>query len=639
MCGISGGISKKFSEDIIKKITSTLKHRGPDDSGIFLDGKNNIFLGHRRLAIIDLSERAKQPFEIQNERSKFKSYVITYNGEVYNYKEIKKELEEKGYKFRSNSDTEVVLNSYIEWGINCVNKFRGMFAFAIWDSQKEKLYLFRDRFGVKPLYYYFDGENFLFSSELKALYQFPEFKKEIDFTALSFYFQLGYIPAPYTIFKNTFKLEKGCVLEVDKNFNLNKFRYWEAKLYFLKEKIKKPEKEIIVELEHLLRESFQYRMIADVEVGIFLSGGIDSSLLTAVLQRSSLKKIKTFTIGFKEKSYDEAPIAKKVSQILGTDHYEYYLSAKDLENVFSEYIEIFDEPFGDSSALPTYLLAKFAREKVKVVLSGDGGDELFLGYDKYRAIEIIKNLPPFLRIASHQFLKKLGPERTADFYLMISKIFPLPKIFNLREKLSKLINSLGRKNLCEIFQFSNTYWLKEELKDLFRKEVFNDNLKQFYYEDNIDFREQMQLWDINYYLADDILVKTDRTTMAVGLECREPYLDQKIFEYLSRLSPDCKFRKGKPKYLLKKILYQYLPASLFKRPKTGFRVPIYEWLKKEWKSYLKTYLDISYLKNQGIFDEEFIKKILDQYEGGKYINPDKLWLLLNFQLWAQKWLK
>ena len=645
MCGIVGiwNPSQKINKEVLLKMRDRIKHRGPDDAGIFVDEKSNLGLAQRRLSIIDLSEKGHQPMGSEDG-----SLWLTYNGEVYNFKEIKKELEKKGYRFRGNSDTEVVLKSFQEWGINCVDKFRGMFSFAVWDQKKEKLYLFRDRFGVKPLFYYFDKNKFLFASELKAICSWHRFKKEIDFNALSFYLQLGYIPAPYTIFKNTYKLEKGTILEVDSNFNLKKIKYWYPEKYFLKTQIdadikrgttrtETNEKQILDELEQLLKESFQYRMIADVEVGVFLSGGTDSSLVAAILQKNSSKKLKTFTIGFPEPSYDEAPTAKKVAEILGTEHYEYYLKPQDLENIFQKYVEIFDEPFGDSSGLSTYLLAKFTREKVKVVLSGDGGDELFFGYDKYKAVEKIKNIPNLARFGSRKFFEKLGPVKTEKLYSLISKILPVPQYSNLREKISKLTNLLKGKNPSEFFQLAGSYFLKEELKNLFKEKNFNSDLNQFYQNNNIDFREQMQLWDIENYLVDDILVKTDRTTMAVGLEAREPYLDQTILEYIAQVPPDLKFKKSK--YLLKQILYRYLPEKLFQRPKTGFRLPMYEWLKKDWHNYLREYLDSSKIERQGIFNPEFIREMVGKYQKGKYINPDKLWLLLNFQLWYQNWLK
>lgn len=634
MCGIVGIWSpyQKIDREVLLRMRDRLRHRGPDETGIFIDEKSNLGLAQQRLAIIDLSPRAHQPMSSENG-----DFWITYNGEIYNFPEIRKELEKKGYQFRTNSDTEVVLKSFQEWGKDCLEKFRGMFSFAIWDKRKEKLYLFRDRFGVKPLFYYFDEKNFLFASELKAIYSFPKFKKEIDFQALSFYFQLGYIPAPLTIFKNTFKLEEGTILEIDQKFNFKKTKYWQPESYFKKEKIEKTEEEILERLENLFQESFQYRMVSDVEVGIFLSGGTDSSLVTAILQKNSAKKLKTFTIGFPESSYDEAPYAKKIAKILGTDHYEYYLNSKELENVFQKYLEIFDEPFGDSSGLPTYLLAKFAREKVKVVLSGDGGDELFLGYDKYQAVDKIRKLPTFIRFFGRKFLEKLGPAKTEKLYSAISKISPLPKYTNLREKISKLSNLLKGKEFPELFQLAGSYWLKEELADLFDERISDADLNKFYQTENLDFREQMQVWDIKNYLVDDILVKTDRTTMSVSLEAREPYLDQKILEYLSQVPPEIKFKK--PKYLLKKVLAGYLPEELFQRPKTGFLPPMYEWLKKDWQSYLREYLAESKIKSQGIFKIEFIKKIINQYNQGKYLNPDKIWLLIAFQMWAEKWLK
>ncbi len=635
MCGISGIFSPdiKIKKEELFRMRECLDHRGPDDSGIFIDENTNIGFVHNRLSIIELSQKGHQPMSDEDER-----LVIVYNGEIYNYRKLKRELEKKGYNFRSNSDTEVVLTSFKEWGKDCVKKFKGMFSFAIWDKKKEKLYLFRDRFGVKPLYYFTGNGRIVFASELKGIYAHPKFKKDIDFEALGLYFKFGYIPAPFTIFKNTFKLEEGTILEIDSRFNFQKTRYWQPEKYFQKEKIKKPEEEILTDLEKLFEKSFKYRMVADVDVGVFLSGGIDSSLVTAILQKNSPKKLKTFSIGFKEASYNEAPIAKKVAEILGTEHHEYYLSAEDLENVFQNYVEIFDEPFGDSSGLPTYLLAKFARQKVKVALSGDGGDELFLGYDKYKAIDKIKDFPGFGKLFGRKFFERLGPEKTEKLYSLLSRVLPLPQYSNLREKISKLTNLLKGKNLSELFQLAGSYWLDEELDKLFKNEFRND-LSKFYQVNQVDFREQMQLWDIKNYLADDILVKTDRTTMAVSLEAREPYLDQNIFEYVAQLSPEVKFKKGELKYLLKKTLYRHLPQELFSRPKTGFRVPLYEWFRKDWQKILKEHLDREKIVKQGIFQPDFVEKLTGEYNKGNYVNPDKLWILLAFQMWYKKWIE
>ena len=326
MCGILGVWDSKNKVKLrdFKNSRDSFIYRGPDDEGMFFDRKANLALGHRRLAILDLTEAGGQPME-------FGDLVIVYNGEVYNFKEVRKELEKKGYKFKSNSDTEVILKSYLEWGKSCVSKFRGMFAFGIWDKKRKKLILCRDRLGIKPLYWYFDGNLFIFASELKAILFYPQVKKELNFEALRYFFQFGYIPTPLTIFKKVYKLEPGTFLEIDDSFKIKKEKYWKVEDCFLKEKIKPDEKEILEEIEKLLKESFLLRMIADVEVGVFLSGGVDSSLLVSILQKNSSKKIKTFTIGFFEKEYDEAPFAKEVSRILGTEHYEYYVSSNDLK--------------------------------------------------------------------------------------------------------------------------------------------------------------------------------------------------------------------------------------------------------------------------------------------------------------------
>jgi len=637
MCGIVGAWTpqNKINKDILLKMRDSLSHRGPDDSGFYIDEKNNLGLGHRRLSVIDLSEKAHQPMLSENG-----NLIMVYNGEVYNFQEVKKELEKKGYKFRSNSDSEVVLKSFQEWGIDCLKRFQGMFAFAIWDNEKRELYLFRDRFGVKPLYYYFNKKELLFSSEIKSFYSYPQFKKEIDFKALSLYFKFGYIPAPLTIFKNTYKLEEGTILKIDSKFNFQKIRYWEPEKYFQEEKIIKSEEEIVNELEGILTKSFKYRMVADVDVGVFLSGGIDSSLITALLQKNSSQKLKTFTIGFKEKEYDEAPFARKVSEILGTEHNELYLSSKEIKNGLQDYIGIFDEPFGDSSSLPTYLLAKFAKEKIKVALSGDGGDELFLGYDKYKAVDKVMRLSSLAKLGSRIFLETLGPQNIKNIYSFLSRLLPLPQYSNLREKTSKLINLLREKELSHLFQSAGSYWQEKEIENLFQnKSILNNNIDRFYPDNNLGRLDQMQVWDIKNYLVDDVLVKTDRSTMAAGLEAREPFLDQSILKYIARVPIELKYKGGESKYLLKKILFKYLPKEIFQRPKAGFNIPVYDWLKNDWEDIVEEYLRPEKIKKEGIFQSGFIEEIVTKQRNGKYVNPDKLWLLINFQIWHQKWLR
>lgn len=647
MCGILGGTSLKIkNEKEIALMLSVLRHRGPDGSGIFLDKKNRVFLGHQRLSIIDLSDRAKQPMRIitnnQSTITKNKQEcVITFNGEIYNYKEIKRELEEKGYKFKSDSDTEVVLSSYLEWGTKCVERFRGMFAFGIWDANKKKLVLVRDRFGVKPLYYYFGGSDFIFASELKAICEFSGFYKEINLEALPLYFHFGYIPDPYTIFKNVFRLEAGMIMEIPlpfNSFNFKKEKYWSPDSYFINPNEKTQEysdEKIINDLEKILKESFQYRMVADVDVGVFLSGGIDSSLIAAILQKSSSKKIKTFTIGFQDEKYNEAPVARKIAEFLGTEHHEYYLSSDDLHEAFEQYAEIFDEPFGDSSGLPTYLLAKKAREEVKVALSGDGGDELFFGYDKYQAIGKIINSPVFVNNFGRKAIDALGPGAVSKIYNIFSKILPLPKYSNLREKLSKLSNLLKGKNFSEMFDLASSYWQNEEIYNLLgnsgRTNIFHQNY-------DLDFKEQMQIWDIKNYLSGDILVKTDRATMAQGLEAREPYLDYHILEYFSKIPNNLRHKKNNSKYWLKQVLYKYLPEKLVGHQKFGFQAPVSEIFKNSWKELSEKYLNQEFVKKQGLFNYGFIQKLKEEQEKGHYLNPDKLWILVAFQMWYKRWM-
>ena len=659
MCGILGGVSPKIKKkEDVSLMLKTLEHRGPDGSGVFWDKKNRVFLGHQRLSIIDLSEKAKQPMRIITNNPTYvktsggrqetitknkQECVITFNGEIYNYKEIKKELEEKGYKFKSDSDTEVVLNSYLEWGTKCVERFRGMFAFGIWDESKKKIILMRDRFGVKPLYYYFGGSDFIFASELKAICEFSGFHKEINFEVLPLYFHFGYIPDPYTIFKNVFRLEAGMIMEIPlpfNSFNFKKEKYWSLEHYFNKEKTgfnlrEYNDEKIINDLEKVLKESFQYRMVADVDVGVFLSGGVDSSLVAAILQKNSLKKIKTFTIGFQDEKYNEAPAAKKIAEFLGTEHHEYYLSSDDLRGAFEQYAEIFDEPFGDSSGLPTYLLAQKAREEVKVALSGDGGDELFFGYDKYQAINKIINFPSIINDFNRKALNILGPKAASNIYNIFSEILPLPKYSNLREKLSKLSNLLKGKNLSEMFDLASSYWQNEEIYNLLgnsgRTNVFHQNY-------DLDFKEQMQVWDIKNYLAGDILVKTDRATMAQGLEAREPYLDYHILEYFSKIPNNLRYKKNNSKYWLKQVLYKYLPEKLVGHQKFGFQAPIAEIFNNSWGDLSEKYLNEDFIKKQGIFNYQFIETLKKKRDMGQYINPDKLWILVAFQMWYEKWM-
>lgn len=625
-------------EEVAISMRDTLTHGGPDDAGVYLEPEIGLALAHRRLSILDLSPAGHQPMEFEN-------LVITYNGEVYNFREIRKELEKEGYKFFSNSDTEVILKAFHRWGLEAVKRFRGMFAFAIWDKTKRRLYLCRDRIGVKPLYWYFRENLFIFASELKALHRHPEFKKELEEKALLLYLQYGYIPAPFCIFKDTFKLEPGHFLILDEKGPIEKVKYWDVKDFFIKgleereSWLKKNEEELAEELEVLLTESFKLRLVSDVPVGMFLSGGIDSSTVCALLAKEGVR-LKTFTIGFYEKDYDEAPFAKKVADFLGTEHTELYCTTNEAFEILPQFPYIYDEPFGDSSGIPTYLVSKLARSKVKVSLSADGGDEQFCGYTRYWIVgKRIRKLSylPFLPLFE-KTLNLISPDLALKLYNFFSPF--LPKWTNFRDKYIKLKNVLrAKRDFKAQYDISNKIFLEEDLLRLCLG--YNEKIPSFidHLEDSsFPPMEYMMFYDLKFYLPDDILVKVDRATMAVSLEGRDPFLDHKIIEWTSRLPVEFKWRNGVSKYLLRKVLYKYIPKELVERPKQGFGVPIYEWFKGELKSFYLEYLNPEKIKREGLFNYKEVARLLEDYLMERGVNHNKLWLLLVFQLWKERWM-
>jgi len=641
MCRIVGFIDFNFNnsyslEETITLMRDTLIHGGPDDAGIFIDKDFPVALGHRRLSILDLSPLGHQPMEFEN-------LVITYNGEVYNFKEIRKELEEEGYKFISNSDTEVILKAFHRWGFSAVHKFRGMFAFAMWDKKDKKLILCRDRIGVKPLYYYYKNGLFMFASELKAFHKHPKFEKKLNLTGLSLYLKYGYIPAPYSIFENVHKLKPGHFLALDQKGNIEEFPYWKVEDYFLKGKeekdkwLRRSEEELAQELEEILTESFKLRLVSDVPVGMFLSGGIDSSTVCALLSKEGIK-LKTFTIGFYEKEYNEAEYAKKVAEYLGTDHTELYCTSKEAFEIILKLPEIYDEPFGDSSAIPTYLVSRLARAQVKVSLSADGGDEQFCGYNIYRLIsERISKLSriPFSGLLS-MVLEFIHPDIALKLYNAFKPV--LPKYTNFRDKFAKLRNVLKAEGVIEQYDLAVSYFLEDDLKLLGIEPLDKKRLKDWFLVDELDILSSMMLLDLKTYLPDDILVKVDRATMSVALEGREPFLDHKIVEWTSQLPVEFKYKNGVSKYLLRKVLYKYIPKELVERPKQGFGVPIYEWFKKELRELYMEYLNEERIKEEGLFNHLEVKKLLDDYLSDRGVNHNKLWLLFVFERWMGKWM-
>ncbi len=633
MCGIVGFIdyNNRSSKEKLKKMTDVLHHRGPDDSGYSFYGEKRyqVGLGHRRLSILDLSKHGHQPMMFEN-------YEIVYNGEVYNFKEIRKELELLGYNFNSDSDTEVILKAYHHWGIKAVDRFNGMFAISIYDKLNQKIILIRDRAGVKPLYWYWKDDLFMFSSELKSFHEHPGFQKQINKDALALYLQYGYILQPYTIFQDTHKLRSGHYLEINlKTKKIEEITYWDVIDFYNKPKLNISEEEAIEQTEKLLKSAFEYRMVADVPVGVFLSGGYDSSIVTALLQDGRKEKLNTFTIGFHEKGFDESPYAKKVAEHLGTNHTEYYCTQKDALEIIPKLCEMYDEPFGDSSAIPTTLVSQLARKDVTVSLSADGGDEIFAGYGKYT-----KAIAYYEKFSSIPKPIKSTLSWTLDA-VNVSKLPFVKDIGNIETKIEKIKNLLKAENPVSVMRYLSQPYTSEEVKSLLVENIkeVHTNFQNFTeIESGNDAINKMLAIDYQTYMQDDILTKVDRATMSVSLEGREPLLDYRIIEFAAQLPSNVKYKNGDKKWILKQITHKYLPKEMMDRPKMGFAVPITEWFKDELREYFMNYLSEDRLKKEGIFNAKEVVKQRDMYLAGDKENVQRLWFILMFEMWYERWI-
>lgn len=629
MCGIAGfcDFTKTSTKQTLIFMTDILHHRGPDDSGysFYKNEYANIGLGHRRLSILDLSSHGHQPMTYQN-------LEIVYNGEVYNFSEIAKELESFGYIFETCSDTEVILKAYHHWGIKAVDKFIGMFAIVIYDKETQKLIFIRDRTGVKPLYYYYKDGIFLFASELKSFHKHPKFKKEINTDALFLFFQYGYILEPLTIFMHTYKLRAGHYAVLDlKSCEFKVQKYWDVVDYYNKPKLNISFEDAKSELTKLLKSAFEYRMVSDVPVGVFLSGGYDSSAVTAILQKDRTEKLKTFSIGFHEEKYNEAHHAKKVAEYLETEHTEYYCTQKDAQELLPIMCEIWDEPFGDSSNIPTILVSRLARKDVIVSLSADGGDEIFGGYNKYT--QVLKYQKLFSKIPSifGNIMEIVNPK-----YLI-----GLNKIYNFANRYEKLKTLLKIKDEIAMMNAITRYFTPSEVDNLLNKTAIvktlfdnKDILNQF--NDNIN---RMLAIDYKTYLVDDILVKIDRATMSVGLEGREPLLDHRIIEFVSQLPSNYKIKDGNKKYILKSIVHDYIPKEIMDRPKMGFSIPLNEWLGDELRKYVLEYLDSEKVAKTEVLNPLEVERLKIQYLKNNCFSVNKIWLVLVFMMWYERWMR
>ena len=637
MCGLVGFLSNQPLEGILKEMIASQKHRGPDDSGSYIDLKTGLHLGHNRLSIQDISSSGHQPFI-----SDCKEYAIVFNGEVYNFKEIREELKSRGYNFRSNSDTEVILYAYKEWGIESIKKFIGMFAFVIYDIPKQKLFLVRDRAGIKPLYYYDYGKSFIFSSEIKSFHQHPNFKKIINREILPFYFQFGYIPAPHTIYQNCYKLQPAHYMEYDlttKEYTI--YKYWDIYDFYLMDKFTKSEEEIKEELEDILIDSCKLRLVSDVPVGVFLSGGYDSSTVTALLKRHQKERLNTFTIGFEQKELNEADDAKKIAQLLKTNHTEAYCSEEEMLNLVEKLPFYYDEPFGDDSALPTMLVSQLAKQDVTVALSADGGDEIFFGYSKYFAIKKIIELKESspLRYSILKFGVNLLNETAIS---SLNKLLPKSKRqHNIEMKFNKFKNMLNATSTKEMFIRASSKvepdFLDTILVDGRFKAFERTNFREFERLDSADISEQMMAMDYKTFMVDDVLCKVDRATMSTSLEGREPLLDHRLAEYMARVPAELKYKEKKGKYLLREVLKKYIPTEMTDRPKAGFSVPLKSWLLNELKQSAIDAFESPILREDAIFKESELQKIVENLKRGRVNNPTFIWLVMVYVAWRERW--
>ncbi len=634
MCGIAGFIDLKGSSsiEILDTMTDTLVHRGPDGRGttILHDANAMIGLGHRRLAIIDLSETGKQPMQ-------FGKLHITYNGEIYNYKEIKTDLERMGHAFVGHSDTEMILHAYAQWGKNCLSRFIGMFAFAIYDADHQTVFCARDRAGVKPFFYYWKDGLILFASELKAFHRHPGFQKKLNHSAVAAFMQYGNVPTPHCIFADCFKLEPGHHMTIDlKQWTLKAERYWNVYDAYNQPKTDLSLQEAISETEKILQSACEYRMVADVPVGVFLSGGYDSACVTSLLQKDRTEKLKTFTIAVPDIGLNEAPYAKDVAKQLGTDHTEINCTQKEATDLIAELPYYYDEPFADSSAIPTTLVSIMARKHVTVALSADAGDEVFAGYNRYdylmRYGKRMEQLPSFVRKAAAGMMERIPSER----------IPVLKNKYNFHNRYEKLKGILRNPSSEQIMLSLSQQYTDVQLRNVLL-EAPDKDLRTAYSSKDLQKAHYsplsyMMAIDYQTYLVDDILQKVDRATMTASLEGREPFLDHRVIEWAATLPDDFKYCNGEKKFILKEIVHQYIPKSLMDRPKMGFAIPIANWMKEDLRDLLEDHLDERSIKEQGIFKWEYVTKLKSEFFGGKKEFDVKLWYLLMFQMWYRRWM-
>ncbi|CAN5393939.1 asparagine synthase (glutamine-hydrolyzing) [soil metagenome] len=624
MCGIAGWAnldSKKTSQNgeaVLHSMCERMKHRGPDSEGLWLE--NGVALGMRRLSIIDL-HTGEQPVYSED-----KQVVVVMNGELYNFREVRKDLEKRGHKFETNTDTEILPHLYEEYGDAMLEHINGMFAFALLDKNKNKLLIARDRFGEKPLYYGVFDNKLIFASEPKVLLANPHVKAEINTEALRSFLSFDYVPAPASIYKNIYKLPAAHLLILE-NGEIRTRRYWN--LTFHKNGNAPTIEKAATDLRELLADAVRMRLVSDVPLGILLSGGVDSSTVAAFATQFSTEKVKTFSIGFEEDSFDESKFARQVANHLNTEHYEDKLSVEKAADLISEIGTWLDEPMSDSSLIPTLLLSQFVRKHVTVALGGDGGDEIFAGYPMYfahKVASIYGAIPQFLR---NNLIEPI-----------VNNLPVSNKNLSFDYKAKRFVAASKHDIVTRHHSWFGSFSIDEQ-NDLLNKDVL-ENTSGDIYKDAKDLLkicdakneiEQMQFLDINFYMAEDILTKVDRASMAVSLEVRAPFLDPRVAQFAASIPFEYKLKGNKGKYILKKAVEPLLPKNILHRPKKGFGIPIAEWLKGRLNPLMHDLLAPERLKNQGLFDEKFVQKLIKEHETNIASHHKQLWTLLVFQLW------
>jgi len=631
MCGIAGWAnldsvksSPSTSEAVLHRMCERMKHRGPDSEGLWLD--ESVALGMRRLSIIDL-HTGEQPVYSED-----KSIVAVMNGELYNFREVRADLEKRGHKFETQTDTEILPHLYEEYGEAMLEHINGMFAFALWDKRKKKLLIARDRFGEKPLYYGVFGGKLIFASEPKVLLENPAVKPEINTDALRSFLSFDYVPAPASIYKNIYKLPAAHLLILE-NGELKTRRYWN--LTFHRNGSTPTIEKAAADLRELLADAVRMRLVADVPLGILLSGGIDSSTVAAFATQFSTEKVKTFSIGFEEDSFDESKFARQVAAHLGTEHYEDKLSVERAADLISEIGTWLDEPMSDGSLIPTFMLSRFVRKYVTVALGGDGGDEIFAGYPMYfghKMARVYDQIPRFLRACVIEPIVNRLPVSTRNL--------------SFDYKAKRFVAASKYDAVTRHHSWFGSFSIDQQ-NDLLTKDVLAQTSNDIYrgakdllkITDAPTEIERMQFLDMNFYMAEDILTKVDRASMAVSLEVRAPFLDPRVAQFAASLPLEYKLKGNKGKYILKRAVEPLLPKNILHRPKKGFGVPIAEWLKGRLNPLMRDLLAPDRLKNQGLFDEIYVQKLIREHETNIASHHKQLWTLLVFQLWFDNFLK